>query len=82
MHQSFEDSKAKIEDLAARQAALAAEQAAASRAEGGVPSQASKPVFDKSSIPSATTAPVASAGSDESVDESGIDPKDIALLIS
>eukprot|EP01038_Epipyxis_sp_PR26KG_P011570 gene11570-15493_t len=66
--------EAKIEDLAAKQAALAAENAAAQRAE------AQKPAFDRSSIPAANTAPVVSA-TEEAVDETGIDPKDIALVV-
>mmetsp|Transcript_29168 Transcript_29168/g.49051 ORF Transcript_29168/g.49051 Transcript_29168/m.49051 type:complete len:191 (+) Transcript_29168:54-626(+) len=62
--------EAKIEDLAAKQAAMNAAEANAQRGvDPGKPFEA----------PSADSG--ASAAEDEAVDESGIDPKDIALVI-
>mmetsp|Transcript_24652 Transcript_24652/g.22405 ORF Transcript_24652/g.22405 Transcript_24652/m.22405 type:complete len:183 (-) Transcript_24652:34-582(-) len=59
--------EAKVEDLAAKAAAVAAQQANAARAEvtSKVPETYTQPVVD-----------------DEVVDESGVDPKDIELVVS
>lgn len=65
--------EAKIEDLAAKQAQLAAEQAANRPPE----TQTSKPVFESSPSTTSTLNPAAG----EAVDETGIDPKDIALVV-
>lgn len=65
--------EAKVEDLAAKQAALNAEQAAQRV------SQSSQPVFERKAAPeSASSAP---ATEEEAVDETGLDAKDIALVI-
>jgi nascent polypeptide-associated complex subunit alpha len=63
--------EAKVEDLAAKQAALNAEQAT-KRASQTVPQN-----MEKKAAPE-TSAPAADEGN---VDETGIDPKDIALVI-
>jgi nascent polypeptide-associated complex subunit alpha len=63
--------EAKVEDLAAKQAALNAEQAT-KRATQNVPQN-----MEKKAAPE-TSAPAADEGN---VDETGIDPKDIALVI-
>ncbi|RYG67793.1 hypothetical protein EON64_06660 [archaeon] len=66
--------EARVEDLAAKQAALSAEQAAAQRMGSGP-----QPTFERRSAPEpATETP---AASEESVDETGLDPKDIALVV-
>lgn len=65
--------EAKVEDLAAKQAALNAEQAAQRV------SQSAQPTFDKK--PAVSTEGSAPATAEEAVDETGIDPKDIALVI-
>lgn len=66
--------EAKVEDLAAKQAALNAEQAA----QRGVP-QTAQPSFDKK--PSTSTDGGAPSAEEEAVDETGIDAKDIALVV-
>jgi nascent polypeptide-associated complex subunit alpha len=63
--------EAKIEDLAAKQAAMNAQQAAQNVA------QTSQPVYDRNVASSDSAAPA----SEEAVDESGIDPKDITLVV-
>lgn len=65
--------EAKVEDLAAKQAALNAEQAAQRV------SQTAQPTFDKK--PASNTEGSAPTTEEESVDETGVDPKDIALVI-
>jgi nascent polypeptide-associated complex subunit alpha len=63
--------EAKVEDLAAKQAALNAEQAAQRVAQ-------TSQVYDRKAAPAESAAP---AAEEEAVDESGIDAKDIALVI-
>ncbi len=65
--------EAKVEDLAAKQAAINAEQAS-SRAQAS-----QQPVFDRKTNLGSETA--AAAGTDEAVDETGVDPKDIQLVM-
>lgn len=62
--------EAKVEDLAAKQAALNAEQAAQRMAQSSQP-------FERKAAPEAA----APAAEEEAVDETGIDPKDIALVV-
>ncbi len=64
--------EAKVEDLAAKQAAINAEQAAQR-----VTQQA--PQVEKKTVPEASAA--APAASEGSADETGLDPKDIALVM-
>lgn len=63
--------EAKVEDLAAKQAALNAEQAAQRVA------QSSQPTFERKAAAPETAA----AAEEEAVDETGVDPKDIALVV-
>lgn len=69
--------EAKVEDLAAKQAALNQEQNA-NRVSQPVASQ--QPSFSKSSIGGESSAS-ASAVDDEDVDDTGVDPKDIQLVM-
>lgn len=74
--------EAKIEDLAAKQAALNAEQIRQQQLQAKAES---KSAFapNKAAIPSATPEVVPQgAADDEQVDETGIDPKDIMLVIT
>lgn len=64
--------EAKVEDLAAKQAALNAEQAAQRMAQ-------SSQTFERK--PASTPEAAAAALAEEAVDETGIDPKDIALVV-
>ena len=68
----------KIEDLKAKDAAMAADQAA------GNPNAGRRPNTDalRSDIPSASAPQAAAAANEEPVDESGVDPKDIELVVS
>jgi nascent polypeptide-associated complex subunit alpha len=64
--------EAKVEDLAAKQAALNAEQAAQRVASQSAPS------FERKA---ATESTASAAADDEPVDETGVDPKDIQLVM-
>jgi nascent polypeptide-associated complex subunit alpha len=66
--------EAKVEDLAAKQAALNAEQAAQRVASQSQPSFERKPVSESS-------ASAAAAEEEEDVDETGVDSKDIQLVM-
>lgn len=71
--------EAKIEDLAAKQAELNAQQAAASRA---VDAERAKSGLDKAAAPARTAAPAAAAAADEpTVSEDGVDAKDVDLVM-
>lgn len=65
--------EAKVEDLAAKQAALNAEQAAQR-----VAAQSAPPSFERKA---ATESTASAAADDEPVDETGVDPKDIQLVM-
>lgn len=65
--------EAKVEDLAAKQAALNAEQAAQRVAQSAPPS------FERKAASESTAS--AAAADDEPVDETGVDPKDIQLVM-
>ncbi len=67
--------EAKVEDLKAKDAAMAAEaqKQASRRNVQGAPA---------SSVPTPSLAPTAAAANDEPVDETGVDPKDIELVVS
>lgn len=67
--------EAKVEDLAAKQAALNAEQAAQR-----VASQSAQPSFERKAA-SESTASAAAPVDDEPVDDTGVDPKDIQLVM-
>lgn len=66
--------EAKVEDLQAKQAAINADQQAARN------SQSSQPTFERKAAPEGVT-PGSVVEEDEEVDETGIDAKDIALVV-
>lgn len=70
--------EAKIEDLAAKQAALNAEQIRQQQQQQRAESKFSS---NKAPVPSYDAPSQAQQGADEEVDETGIDPKDIGLVM-